>query len=509
MKKQIFRVLCCIMVVAMLVGGTVSLASCKKDKEGENDGPLYVPPSDDETADPNSEEELFRPGDVKFDSYEYKILSRTNNTDNKFNLYVYEGDGSPTEVVDYALFCRQALMEERHGVIMVAMEDLKATSILSNEILAETPDYCHGAALPVTDWAVLATNGYLFDLKTLDGLNLEASYWDQRIQKEFDVNGHLFALEGEYSCWDDLVSFVILYNDTVYERLGYDTLYGSPYELAAQNKWTYEMMMTLIKDVSHELDGDDTLNEDDFWGFLSETPAPYYFFLGSGQKYIINNEDGIPVFAAHDATVWEKNYDVLADLMKMGTNKDILMINRDIGGENWAKASQMFITNRALFRSTALAVTLDLLNMEDDYGIMPIPHYSEEQTEYYCMCSGEPFVIPVCVTEPEKAAQVIDMISYYSLYMGGDSLNYAFYDLLAFARLCRTEDDVNMLKLVFANKTYDLDYAAGLTKVRNNTSNMVLRNEYTNLYSDLTSLKESSNTKIQDFVLRVEAQMKK
>ena len=270
------------------------------------------------------------------------------------------------------------------------------------------------------------------------------------------------------------------------------------------------MMMTMIEDVTHEMDGDDTLNEDDFWGFLAETPTPYYFFLGSGQKYIINNENGIPVFAAEDETVWETNYNILEDLMTLGTNKDVLMINRDIkNGAHWSTADQIFITNRALFRSTALAAALELLNMKDDYGIMPIPLYSEEQNGYYCMCSGEPFVMPTCISDPSKAAQVIDMISYYSLYMGGDSLNYAFYDLLAFARLCRTEDDVNMLKLVFANKTYDLDYAASLTKVRPNTSNMVLKNEYTALYSDLTSLKESSAIKIQDFIIKVEANLKK
>ncbi len=505
--NHIFKILCLLLVFATVSGSLMMFASCKKEeKPGENQTTETV---ERESADPGSEEERYRPEDVDLDGYEYKLLVTTNLMGQ--STYIYESEDTPREVCDYALYCRQNLMEEKHGVIMgIINEGNNAYTALTKAVLNNVADYCQGAALDATVWAVAAANGYLVDLRTLNELNLEASYWDQRIQKEFDVNGHLFALEGEYSYIDDLSTYVVIYNDTAYYTYDYYEKYGSPYQLASQGKWTYEMMMTMIKDTSHEVRVDGEMDENDFWGFVSESIVPYYFFLGSGQKYVVNSSEGLS-FVAQEDTAWETNYNILEELMTLCTNEDVIIINRDAvdTGDVWTAASDIFSTNRALFRSTSLSATLRLLNMEDDYGIMPIPNYTKGQAEYYCWTNGRPFVIPTCVTDLQKASLAIEMISYYSLYDGGDSLNYAFYDLLAFARLCRSPDDVNMLKLVFANKTYDIDYAAGLTNLRNTIHNMALKDEYSALYSSISGLKDSADISIQNFVIQVESNLKK
>ena len=113
------------------------------------------------------------------------------------------------------------------------------------------------------------------------------------------------------------------------------------------------------------------------------------------------------------------------------------------------------------------------------------------------------------MSDPGKSALAFELISYYSLYMGGDSLSYAFYDLLAFARLCRDADDVNMLKLVFANKTYDLERAAQLSSIQSITVQMCRKKNYTNLFSAIDETKDSTLSKIQDFVVNIESKLKR
>lgn len=505
--KHASKFLCLLLVAVTALGCMFSFASCQtKTNEEETQSNQSTTAI---TGDPNSEQEYYRPAEVDFEDYDYKLLADSNTFGQA--LYVYESDATPHEVVDYAIWCRQNMLAEKHGINMsVIVEGNNTFSKLSTAITTNVADYCQGAILVPKDLATAAASGYLRDLNTLDELNLEASYWDQRIQKEFDINGHLFGLTGEYSCGDDLVTMVTLYNDTAYKQFDFYEKYGSPYQLSAEGKWTYEMMMTMIKDTSHEVEVNGEMDKSDFWGFVTESVAPYYFFLGSGQKYILN-DSGKLSFAAENDTVWQTNYDILKDVMEMCTNEDVFIANRDAAGQGdvWSIASQIFSTNRALFRSTTLSATLRLLDMEDDYGIMPVPKYYEGQADYYCMCSTAAFTIPICVSDSHKSAQAIEFISYYSLYMGGDSLNYAFYDLLAFARLCRTSDDVNMLKLVFANKTYDVDYAAGFTGIRDATHNMVLKDEYTALYSTIAAVKTSANTKIQDFIVKVESNLKK
>ena len=156
-----------------------------------------------------------------------------------------------------------------------------------------------------------------------------------------------------------------------------------------------------------------------------------------------------------------------------------------------------------------LSATLRLIEMESDYGIMPIPKYTSDQKEYYCLTTGDQYTMPTCVSDPDKAALALECIGYYSLYMGGDSLNYAFYDLLAFARLCRDLDDMEMLKLVFASKTYDLEEGTRLTSIRQITTQMSGNRNYSNLFSEIDATKESSISKIRDFVVKVESNLQR
>ena len=506
--KRISRLLCLLLTMATIVGCAISFASCKKDPPPEE--MTSDVQTDENTAASGSEEELYRPGDVDFEDYDYKLLV----TENSFgqSSFMYDSDETPREVCDYALWCRQALMEERHGLTMslIIEPQPKASELLATAVLSNVQDYCQGSAFYGTDWAAVAASGYLYDLNEMDELNLEASYYDQRIQKEFNINGHLFVMEGEWSVKEDLTTIVVLYNDTAYESFGYDGKYGTPYQLAAEGKWTYEMMTSMIKDTWQDLDGDGESGTGDFWGIVGDTVAPYYMFLGSGQKYI-TNDAGELSFASTDNTVWQTNYDILEKYMGLCVDENVIIIDRDAAGQGdvWKIASDIFSSNHALFRTTALSATLRLMEMEDDYGIMPVPKYSEGQEGYYCMTSGEPFMMPVCVSDPGKSALAFELISYYSLYMGGDSLSYAFYDLLAFARLCRDADDVNMLKLVFANKTYDLERATQLSSVQNITVQMCRKKNYSNLFSEIDATKDSTISKIQDFVINIESKLKR
>ena len=57
-----------------------------------------------------------------------------------------------------------------------------------------------------------------------------------------------------------------------------------------------------------------------------------------------------------------------------------------------------------------------------------------------------------------------------------------------------------MLRLVFANKTYDIDHAAGITGVYKVLVDVVAEKAYGTLASELNAIKTSSETKMQQWV---------
>ena len=510
-ENRFGRLICLLLVLVLSVGSLSLLSSCKNDKQptgGTTPGNATTDRNPD--PDPETEEARYKPADKDFGEgtsngyYDYKMLVTTNYFYQ--STYVWDGEGSAREVCDLALFCRQNLMSERYNIqLSIINAGDKAYENLS-VIGMGNPDYCQAAMLTGIDSISAAVNGYLLNLNSMPEFNLEASYWDQRIQKEYLINDYLFTLEGDFNYIDDLRTYVVIYNSTAYNNLEYQDKYGSPYALAAEGKWTYDMMMEMIADISSDVDGNDVMNERDFWGLVSETPAPYYFFLGSGMKFLTNESGTLKFDSAENASVWETNLSALQRLMSMGSNKDVLIADRDLDGDVWATASDIFQQNRALFRTTSLSATMRLLDMKDNYGIMPIPAYTADQDGYYCWVHSNahfPLSIPKSVTDPSKAALAAEYLAYHSRYDGGDSLYYAFYDLLAYARLCRTPDDKSMLELVFANKTYDIDFAAKLTGIHDKTCEIVGQKNFTAVNSELSKIRNSVTETIRKFTVDV------
>lgn len=358
----------------------------------------------------------------------------------------------------------------------------------------------------------MVQEGLYFNVNELPHLNLGADYWDQRIQQEYLIGDKLFCIDGDYTFASSLATHVIVYNDTMYNNFDYYTKYGTPYELVSQGKWTIDLMAEMIADTSSDLNGDDKMDENDSWGYVSEKGMPYSFLLGSGHK-ALSTKDGALTLNMLDDTEWQTMLAIIEKMVGVAQGEDSIVADRDIKGDNvWVVATDIFKFDRALFRSTALTAVMDLVDMKSDYGILPIPKYNEAQLEYYCRMSPElhyPMSFPITMPNVDKGAHIAEILCYTSRH-GADSLYSAFFDLMAYARLCRTDNDVEMLKLIFANKVYDLDTALIVTNLV-----YVLRDAM-GMWTDANSVvgkvvtkytagyKATIKTKMQDLVTKIE-----
>ncbi len=469
MKTRIISSIALLLLLALAIG---NLAACKTNKAPVDTGTV----SDVESTK-GGEKEEYDPGTVNYGGYDYEMLTETNHY--HYSLYAYEGDSTPSQVTDVALWYREAQMKEYYGVNLVlnnrgSDKETGALATVRNTVGTgqATADVL---MLNGENTMVAAQDGLIYDVNTLPNLNLEASYWDQRIQTEYKVGTALYCLDGDFNFADDLATYVVIYNDMLYDKYGYYDTYGSPYELASQGKWTYEKMQLMILDRASDKDGGGEMNENDIWGMISETSLPYYFALGSGEK-MLSNKDGEFTLNLLDETRWNKMQQILTNMMALVINKDTLIAGGAAGNylpnsaDLWNVASDVFKYDRALFRTTSLSAVNRLLDMESNYGIMPIPAYEEtapEDAAYYCWLQPYlhyPMSFPVSLRDVEQTTEITEIFAYTSKY-GADSLYTAFFDLLSYARLCRTADDVEMLKLVFANKCYDIDQALSVTRL--------------------------------------------
>ncbi|MFA6948857.1 MAG: hypothetical protein WCQ72_07735, partial [Eubacteriales bacterium] len=239
----------------------------------------------------------------------------------------------------------------------------------------------------------------------------------------------------------------------------------------------------------------------DMWGFITEVTAPYYFFIGSGNKALEPTEDGYRI-AIGD----EKVVSALENSLFFAVDAQNAVCVDDgsfkfTAATVWDEAYKMFTSNQSLFRSSALGDILEYRDMKMDYGILPIPKASEQQEEYYSLVSSwdDPMVIPVTVSDPERTGLIVEALCCAS---DGD-VKSAFYDTLLSGKLMRDEQSVEMLDLVIKSKTYDIDWTMDITGVFSILSN-IAKTKKDNLTSSIAKVQEKSQAKLDKFIANFE-----
>ena len=410
--------------------------------------------------------------------------------------YSEEGDQNGN-IINDALYRREAFLEETFKCEVEHIVDSKALTTLGNHI-GSGLDLCETLYLSGTDTIAAAKNGYVLDIKDVQGLNLDQPWWDQRIQKEYLIGNHLFTLEGDMNMLDELRSICVVFNKTLYNDYNYNSLYGTPYDLVEQNKWTYDTLMEMIKGVTV-----DPTDENGLWGMVSEVSAPYYFFLGQGHKTLINN-GGEFVLNIESETI----SNALQKMIQLVKNQDVMIVNNGVwfgGNDVWNNATNVFKSGNALFRSNALSSVNGLLDMTGDYGILPVPN-SGEAHEYFCYVSGgnhRPLSFPSNLKDVETTMLLAEATAYYSRFTskeGNVSLRDAFYYQLADYRLARSPEDTRMLDIYFDSKTFDVDQTGKITGLESAIWSLAKAGNVDGVSSTIAATKKTASRTVQQFL---------
>ena len=458
MKKRILALICALLILVPTFVACAESGSVEDQTQAPagNDPAQTVAPDAATTVEETTSYPV--PEIKDLNGYVYRALVIGNEM---WGPIYFAPDGEQNgNMINDALYRREAFLEETYGIEIEHIVDSKALTTLGNHVQTDT-DLCEALYLSGTDTMSAATNGYVLDINTLQGLQLDQPWWDQRIQEEYRIGDHLFTLEGDMNMLDELRTICVVFNKTIYDNLGYNTTYGTPYELVEQNKWTYDTLMEMIKGVTV-----DNTKEDSLWGMLAEVSAPYYFFLGQGHKTLTNN-NGEFILNIESETISNS----LQKMIQLVQNPDVMIVNNGVwfgGNDVWNNATNVFKSGNALFRSNALSSVNGLIDMTGDYGILPVPN-SGETHEYYCYVSGgnhRPLSFPANLKDVENAMLISEATAYYSRFTSNannTSLRDAFYYVLADYRLARSPEDTQMLDIFFDSKTFDVDQTAKVT----------------------------------------------
>ncbi len=173
---------------------------------------------------------------------------------------------------------------------------------------------------------------------------------------------------------------------------------GNLYEVVNDGKWTYDYLHNLIKDIYIDEDGDGEKSKGDFYGMAQPGNAGVSTFItGFDNPMVIINSEGEP----EDVYKTDKIHDIVDTLINHCHNtKGVYFLPVESNGqykESSDSPINLFYEGKAIFTVATLgnATGSIMRNFKDDYGILPMPKWNEEQDMYYTSVGSHVSVLAV------------------------------------------------------------------------------------------------------------------
>ena len=130
-------------------------------------------------------------------------------------------------------------------------------------------------------------------------------------------------------------------------------------------------------------------------------------------------------------------------------------------GECYEKTvTNAFLEGRELFYMTSLVHIPYFRHMEDEFGILPVPMYSDSQDDYCSQMSAHTasvLMIPNTIKADEDLGLVIQALAELS----EEQLTPEYYKKQLKFRVFTDEESAEMLDIIFENRHYDLGTVFG------------------------------------------------
>jgi hypothetical protein len=227
----------------------------------------------------------------------------------------------------------------------------------------------------------------------------------------------------------------------------------SPYAIVDNGKWTLDAMTTLSAQVTHDADGNGTLDQYDVFGTECSSFAWQPLFYGSGQLLIAKDASDMPYLDAAS----EQNYDAISAVVAfLNNDASTFNVNHTTGvADLGALTVDMFRNDQALFFVELMYGVPEFRDMESDFGLLPLPKATEAQSRYSTYLhpgNATTVVVPVINTELDRAGMILEDMAFYS----SQYVRPAFYDVMLKSKFARDDDSARMLDIILSEFTIDL-----------------------------------------------------
>jgi len=393
------------------------------------------------------------PEDMDFDGYNFRILVRYFASENHTayvarDIFAETATGEP---INDAVYARNRYVEEKYNcnITQVLAEDHQ--SRLTRSVRAGTDDY-DLYYTTLNEFSGSITRGEFINLNEMPYIDLEKPWWDQNAKNSLSISGKLYFTTCDLILLHNDSSSALLFNKALITSYGLE----DPYELVASGNWTVDQLINMSKDISHDVNGDGIMDENDMYGFVCYRDASVSIMHSAGGRIAEKDADDLPFLTLNTENAinaLEKAFDLMYAPSSFNLHKELE--SRD--PLYYATAERMFMENRALFYWILLHDVEKFRNMDADFGILPVPKLNASQASYGSTVNqyhGQAIAIPVTIENKERNGIILEALTAASKY----TLIPEYYERTLQRKISRDNESEGMLDIIFSSHVYDPGY---------------------------------------------------
>lgn len=471
MNKRIICVLCLIALIISVA------AACTQNPADQSTESLQENSDVQDESEVSNEPELF--SNLPERDYAGQVITFLVEGD-------YMGSYKSVEVLPHpdsyealtnAIKIRNDLVIDKYGVEIQEVRTENSADMLSklrSSALSGVNEY--DIVMPyMGDAALFAQEGGLFDLKSLENIHLNESYYDQGSVKDLSVLGKNYFVSGDLSllCYD--VTHIMVFDKKMIESYHME----SPYDLVLNGDWTIDKLWEMSKLVTADSSEPAGMDCMDTYGFLVNNNFTSSMFIGCGKRFTDKNENDEPivsVYSEDSVRVFNKIFDLINDESASGKIDNLsgpyYTSAVATGKSVWKVAEESSANERCLFHAFALNGILALGEYDCSFGLLPAPKFDKAQERYYTRVStiyGSCVAIPVNVKDPEMASIVLDAMMQAST----GTVKVAYFDVIMKQRKIQDYESEKMFDIILDSRVYDFGSIYNWGKSAHGSSSMM------------------------------------
>ncbi len=367
-------------------------------------------------------------------------------------ICVIQPDEITGEPVNDAIFERNEFIKEK---LNCAIEEINAEAIndmpvaLEANILANDDTY-DAVYMPMHHLEGGMPQGYYYCLNDIETIHFDESYWDQIMLDSTSIRGkNYFATSSAHLMgWDSL--WCVFFNKQLMDNNALEY----PYQLARDGEWTIDKLTEYCKVVAN-LNGDESFtkaSKNATFGFTSYQEVISKLIYGCDALYMEKNEKDEPVIAFEN----EHFVNVCLRLSELMSSAG-LYLNADTESLPDTSYVNIYKNQQSLFLGAEVKMALQLRDLEQPFGIVPMPKYDTAQ-ENYCSTAVYQlavFTIPITNKNPERVGLLFDAISYES----DVRVLPLYFNVLVEQKGLRDQESIEMLNIIKETRSFDIGIA--------------------------------------------------